>query len=66
MEETVTCVSWEVCHLGEPGKEAFPDRTEIGYATPVLRDKDQEKPMGSLKLKHQSRKRAGTTRRRLC
>lgn len=55
MEETVTCVSWEVFQLGELGEEAFSDRTEVGYGTPILRDKDQEKPAGSLKLKHQSR-----------
>lgn len=38
MEETVTCVSWEVFHLGELGKEAFP---EVGYTTSILRDKGQ-------------------------
>ena len=55
MEEIVTCVSWEVFYPGDLGEEAFLGRTEVGYATSILRNKGQEKPVGSLKLKHQSR-----------
>lgn len=53
MEGIVTCVSWEVFHLEEVGEQVFPDRTEIGHATPTLRNKGWEKAVGSLKHKHQ-------------
>lgn len=54
MERIGTRVSWEVFHREEVGEQAFPDRTEIGHATPTLRNKGQEKAVGSLKHKHQS------------
>lgn len=46
MEEIVTCVSWEVFYPGDLGEEAFLGRTEVGYATSILRNKGQEKPVG--------------------